>query len=154
MNHLDLVKLPPLMELTSGGSEVVVELLDGPVATNHPDLANENIREIPGSLSSTCTQNDTAACMHGTFVAGILCAKWSQVKRYPLRRLEVWLRLRALGGLPPPMSLHWAESRHGFQAWGWKRNLLRLSDGLMLLDRRIARHFSQCYRSAQTATWC
>lgn len=75
MSHLDLVTLPPLMERTRGRSEVVVGLLDGPVATNHPDLANENIREIPGSLSGTCTQNDSAACMHGTFVAGILCAK-------------------------------------------------------------------------------
>jgi subtilisin family serine protease len=79
MNHLDLVKLPPLMELTSGRSEVVVGLLDGPVATNHPDLASENIREIPGSMLGTCTQASSTACAHGTFVAGILCAKRTSV---------------------------------------------------------------------------
>jgi subtilisin family serine protease len=77
MNHLDLVKLPPLMELTSGRAEVVVGLLDGPVATSHPDLINEHIREIPGSLLGTCTQASSTACLHGTFVAGILCAKRS-----------------------------------------------------------------------------
>jgi len=77
MNHLDLVKLPPLMELTSGRPEVVVGLLDGPVATSHPDLTNKHLREIPGSMLGTCTQTSSRTCLHGTFVAGILCAKRS-----------------------------------------------------------------------------
>jgi subtilisin family serine protease len=77
MNHLDLVKLPALMERTSGQPEIVVGLLDGPIATNHPDLASEHIREIPGSICSACTQTKSIACRHGTFVAGILCAKRS-----------------------------------------------------------------------------
>src|SRR6266849_4946 len=77
MNHLDLVKLPPLMERTSGKSEIMVGLLDGPVATNHPDLESERIREIPGSIRGACTQTTSVACLHGTFVAGILCAKRS-----------------------------------------------------------------------------
>jgi subtilisin family serine protease len=75
MNPLDLVKLTPLMELTSSRPEIVVGLIDGPVAINHPDLAGENIREIPGRLRGACAQASSAACMHGTFVAGILCAK-------------------------------------------------------------------------------
>lgn len=75
MNHLDLVNLTPLMELTSGRPEVMVGLIDGPVVMSHPDLENENIREIPGKLPGTCAQSSSAACMHGTFVAGILCAK-------------------------------------------------------------------------------
>jgi subtilisin family serine protease len=75
MNPLDLVKLTALMELTSGRPEIVIGLMEGPVAANHPDLAGENIRALPGSLSGTCIQVDSAACMHGTFVAGILCAK-------------------------------------------------------------------------------
>ena len=75
MNHLDLVKLTAVMELTSGRPEITVGLLDGPVSVNHPDLAGEHIREIPGSLSGACTQTKSIACMHGTFVAGILCAK-------------------------------------------------------------------------------
>lgn len=77
MNHLGLVKLTALMERTSGKPEIVVGLLDGPVATNHPDLANEHIREIPGSIRSACAQTKSVACLHGTFVAGILCAKRS-----------------------------------------------------------------------------
>jgi subtilisin family serine protease len=79
MNHLDLVKLPALMELTSGRPEILVGLLDGPVAIHHPDLVGEHIREIPGSVHGTCAQTASVACMHGTFVAGILCAKRSSV---------------------------------------------------------------------------
>lgn len=75
MTPLDLVKLTALMERTSGRPEIMVGLLDGPVAINHPDLARENIREIPGSVNGVCTQANSVACMHGTFVAGILCAK-------------------------------------------------------------------------------
>ncbi len=79
MNHLDLVKLTALMEHTSGQPEIMVGLLDGPVATNHPDLASEHIREIPGSIRGVCTQTKSVACLHGTFVAGILCAKRGSV---------------------------------------------------------------------------
>ncbi|HJT57940.1 MAG TPA: S8 family serine peptidase [Ktedonobacteraceae bacterium] len=79
MNHLDLVKLTALMERTSGQPEIMIGLLDGPVATNHPDLENEHIREIPGSMLGTCTQASSTACTHGTFVAGVLCAKRTSV---------------------------------------------------------------------------
>jgi subtilisin family serine protease len=74
-NLLDLVNLTPLMELTSGRPEIVIGLVDGPVVITHPDLAAENVREIPGSIGGTCAQASSLACMHGTFVAGILCAK-------------------------------------------------------------------------------
>ncbi len=75
MSPLDLVKLTALMELTSGRPEIMIGLIDGPVAMDHPDLAGENIREIPRKLSGMCTMANSAACMHGTFVAGILCGK-------------------------------------------------------------------------------
>jgi subtilisin family serine protease len=77
-NHaspLDLVKLGPLMELSSGRAETTIALIDGPVATDHKDLSNTNIREIPGRLSGTCARANSTACMHGTFVAGILSAR-------------------------------------------------------------------------------
>jgi subtilisin family serine protease len=48
-----------------------------PVAVDHPDLVPEHIRESPGKLSGRCTMANSVACMHGTFVAGILCAKRS-----------------------------------------------------------------------------
>jgi subtilisin family serine protease len=76
MSPLDLVKLTALMELADGGRrEIIIGLIDGPVATNHSDLMAENIRDISERNSGRCTQADSLACMHGTFVAGILCAK-------------------------------------------------------------------------------
>src|SRR5450755_4681213 len=77
MNHLDLIKLPAVMERTSGKPEIMVGLLDGPVVTNHPDIESEHIREIPGSRRGACNQTESIACLHGTFVAGILSAKRS-----------------------------------------------------------------------------
>lgn len=74
MNHLDLVKLTALMELTSGKPEMMVGLIDGPVAVDHPGLVRENIREIPGSRHETCTLANSVACTHGTSIAGILSA--------------------------------------------------------------------------------
>jgi subtilisin family serine protease len=72
---LDLVKLTPLMERTSGRPEITIGLLDGPVAANHPDLTSARIRAVVGRTGGTCVQAGSAACMHGTFVAGILCAR-------------------------------------------------------------------------------
>ncbi|WP_026734972.1 S8 family peptidase [Fischerella sp. PCC 9605] len=74
MTHLGLVKLTKLMELTSGRPEIGVGLIDGPVSVNHSGLSGTNIREISGKLSSNCTHATSIACLHGTFVAGILCA--------------------------------------------------------------------------------
>lgn len=75
MGPLDLINLTPLMERTSGIPKIKVGLIDGPVVLDHPDLATENILAVSGKLPAVCTQASSAACMHGTFVAGILCAK-------------------------------------------------------------------------------
>jgi subtilisin family serine protease len=75
MNPLDLVKLTALMERTSGIPQVKIGLIDGPVVIQHPDLAGEHLRQIPGNNGVTCTQANSTACLHGTFVAGILSAK-------------------------------------------------------------------------------
>jgi subtilisin family serine protease len=75
MDSLDLVKLTALMERTSGSHEVKIGLIDGPVVTRHPDLAGKHLREIPGNNGARCTQANSTACLHGTFVAGILSAK-------------------------------------------------------------------------------
>ena len=71
MDAIELVKLTPLMARTSGKPEIVIGLIDGPVVTNHPDFAGVDIRGVSGR----CSQVNTAACRHGTFVAGILSAK-------------------------------------------------------------------------------
>jgi subtilisin family serine protease len=75
MTPLDLIGLTPLTNRTSGRSDVTIGLIDGPVAMNHPELASQHIREIPGNGSGACTQANSMACLHGTFVAGILSAK-------------------------------------------------------------------------------
>jgi subtilisin family serine protease len=79
MSPLDLISLPALMERSQGLSSTMVALVDGPVVLNHPELAGATIREIPGKLKGTCTRSDTVACMHGTFVAGVLCARRGSV---------------------------------------------------------------------------
>jgi subtilisin family serine protease len=76
---LHLVGLPRLMARTSGRPEISIGLIDGPIATNHPDVSLENIREIPGQLPGTCFDAGSVACMHGTFVAGILVARRGSV---------------------------------------------------------------------------
>jgi subtilisin family serine protease len=63
------------MELTSGTRNVVVGLLDGPVVVGHPELASESIQELPRGARGGCVQSESAACRHGTFVAGILVAR-------------------------------------------------------------------------------
>ena len=51
MTPLDLVRLTPLIDRTSGRPELTIGLIDGPVVMDHPDLPNQRIREIPGSVS-------------------------------------------------------------------------------------------------------
>jgi len=72
---LDLVGLTPLMEVTTGTSEVAIGLIDGPVATNHPDLPAQAIRGIGPSRAVACNHGASVACAHGTYVAGILIAR-------------------------------------------------------------------------------
>jgi subtilisin family serine protease len=75
MGPLDLVKLTPIMQLTSGRPEIKVALIDGPVAMSHPDLVGQRLQEVSGARGGTCAKASSASCMHGTFVAGMLSAK-------------------------------------------------------------------------------
>ncbi|HJY83767.1 MAG TPA: S8 family serine peptidase, partial [Candidatus Binatia bacterium] len=77
MSPLEMVKLTTLMQRTSGRAEIVIGLIDGPIAINHPYLMSDNIHEIPGSLPGMCLQASSTACQHGTFVAAILSARRS-----------------------------------------------------------------------------
>lgn len=63
------------MERTSGSADVKIGLVDGPVATQHADLNAERLHAIPGVNGAACTRAGSKACLHGTFIAGILCAK-------------------------------------------------------------------------------
>jgi subtilisin family serine protease len=72
---LDLVKLTPLMHRSSGAPDIMIGLIDGPVALEHTDLNAQNIRVISHQGSGNCSNVSSVACVHGTFVAGILAAK-------------------------------------------------------------------------------
>jgi subtilisin family serine protease len=52
-----------------------IGLIDGPVAMDHPDIAGNHLREVPGKPSASCALSDSVACQCGTFVAGILSAR-------------------------------------------------------------------------------
>jgi hypothetical protein len=75
MDPLDLVKLPSLMEHTSGIPDVKIGLIDGPVVIQHPELTAEHILLMPGRNHAECAHASSTACLHGTFVTGILSAR-------------------------------------------------------------------------------
>ncbi|MFF2041032.1 S8 family serine peptidase [Kitasatospora sp. NPDC058170] len=68
----DLVRLGRLAAATEGRPEVVIGLIDGPVASGHPALAADRIRAIG---PATPAPAPGAAASHGTFVAGLLHAR-------------------------------------------------------------------------------
>lgn len=70
MDSLDLVRLSAVMERSRGSADVVIALVDGPVAVNHPDLAAARIRAL--DHDGACALAGSYACAHGTFVAGVL----------------------------------------------------------------------------------
>lgn len=74
MGPLDMVALAPLMDLTSGHPDVTIALIDGPVASTHPELSAASIRELSGGRPGSCVTRDSVACAHGTSVAGVLAA--------------------------------------------------------------------------------
>lgn len=73
--YLELVRLAALMERTEGRPEILVALVDGPVASGLPALPSERIRNVVSANRATCTLPESIACGHGTFVAGILSAE-------------------------------------------------------------------------------
>jgi subtilisin family serine protease len=72
---LDLVGLRPLMALTAGRAEVVVGIVDGPVLLSQKHLTVNNIRGLGENGTTACSAPQSAACVHGTFVTGILAAQ-------------------------------------------------------------------------------
>jgi subtilisin family serine protease len=75
VDPLALVKLTALMERTTGRAEVKIGVIDGPVLTRHPDLTSDHLHDMSGSQGAACTHVESMACLHGTFVIGILAAK-------------------------------------------------------------------------------
>lgn len=70
---MDLVGLRPLMDMTSGSADVVVAMIDGPIAFQHPALA-PGVGPLFVEGAGDCVSGSSPACRHGTFIAGILFA--------------------------------------------------------------------------------
>ena len=65
-----------LMGDQPGSPGIVVAVIDGPADLTHPDLAGARIAVLPGgSAAARCLIPESAACRHGTFVTGMLCAR-------------------------------------------------------------------------------
>lgn len=73
MLALDLARFHNLMRQTSGSPAIKIGLIDGPVRLTHPDLDTKQV--VPLSGIAACQRANSAACLHGTFVAGILHAR-------------------------------------------------------------------------------
>lgn len=71
----NLVNLGRLMRATSGSAAIVVGIVDGPIDASHPDLRAVRLRSIGRFARGGCLWSSSAACRHGTAVAGILCGR-------------------------------------------------------------------------------
>src|SRR5437867_1397025 len=71
----DQVGLPALMALTGGSPDVVIGLIDGLVAVDHPNLAGARIRQAEPGLSTAAPETGYERFAHGTSIAGILVAR-------------------------------------------------------------------------------
>jgi len=68
-------KLSSLMEITEGDSNIIIGLIDGPVNLTHPAFHGSKIKAVRESQPIVCKNANSISCRHGTFIAGILCAK-------------------------------------------------------------------------------
>jgi subtilisin family serine protease len=71
----ELVRLPPLIDRTSGSADVVVGVIDGPVDVTHPDLAGARLGTAGcPTTAAGCDVRTSLACRHGTFITGMFAA--------------------------------------------------------------------------------
>ncbi|NER34098.1 MAG: S8 family serine peptidase [Oscillatoria sp. SIO1A7] len=75
VNYLELINIKPLLAATSGRREIVVGIIDGPIEGAHPDLQATSLRALPAAPEVICQTKESIGCVHGTFVAGVLCAR-------------------------------------------------------------------------------
>ncbi|NET46285.1 S8 family serine peptidase [Okeania sp. SIO2B3] len=75
VNYLEFINIKQLLAATSGRAEIVVGIIDGPVQGDHPDLQAASIRALPAAPEVICQTKESIGCVHGTFIAGILCAQ-------------------------------------------------------------------------------
>ena len=77
MDALDLIRLRPLMEISKGSPDISIGIIDGPVDLEHTSFRGSKIRIAKESDYVKCKRADSTACIHGTFVTGILASERS-----------------------------------------------------------------------------
>jgi subtilisin family serine protease len=75
MDPLNQTGLQSLMNVSNGHPDVVIGIIDGPVDLNHHAFQTSNIKTVRDSQIGVCKNATSIACSHGTFIAGILCAR-------------------------------------------------------------------------------
>ncbi|MDN5867083.1 MAG: S8 family serine peptidase [Candidatus Nitrosocosmicus sp.] len=63
------------MRLSSGNPEINIGVIDGPVDITHPAFQGSRIKTVEESQIAACKDASDLACIHGTFITGILSAK-------------------------------------------------------------------------------
>ena len=89
MDPLNLIRLQSLMDISSGTPNVIIGLIDGPVDFNHPAFKGSKISAVKESQIAACENASSIACRHGTFIAGILCAKRGIICSCNMSRLYI-----------------------------------------------------------------
>ena len=74
MDAVSRLRLSSLMA-KSAGTGISIGVIDGPVDLNHEVFAGSKIRTTKNSEVTACRNADNIACMHGTFVTGILTGR-------------------------------------------------------------------------------
>ncbi|EMF55572.1 S8 family serine peptidase [Streptomyces bottropensis] len=98
VDPLDLVGLTPLMAHTSGRPSVVVGVIDGRVAVDHPAFAGRAIKELGRSAGRASCGRADVCCAHGTAVAGILVGEGGVAPRCTLLSRPLFTDHPAGGG--------------------------------------------------------
>jgi subtilisin family serine protease len=75
MNPLAQTRLLSLMKISSGHPDIKIGVIDGPVDFSHSAFQESRIKTVKDSQLGVCKNASNISCTHGTFVAGILCAK-------------------------------------------------------------------------------
>lgn len=70
----ELARLPDLMKQSAGAPGIRVAMIDGPVERGHPAFKTLKLQEIAAGNHVACSTSDSSACLHGTFIAGVLFA--------------------------------------------------------------------------------
>ena len=74
--YLALMHLRPLMRRASGSPDVSIGVIDGPVDLTHPAFTTARIRAVHDQTQPIeCQDHESASCVHGTFVTGVLCGQ-------------------------------------------------------------------------------